>query len=100
MVSQHEIRIWRHHHIRIRSVIVVSPRYVIFDQLLAVEVHAPIFNANMVPGNSDYAFDKTLRRIAWIPEYYDVAVLDRLNAINEFVDEDALLIVQRGHHAG
>src|SRR5579872_6554229 len=54
----------------------------------------------MVSGNSDYTLYKTLRGVPRIAEYYDVAMLDGLNAIDEFIDENALLIVQGRHHAG
>src|SRR5437588_8368094 len=41
-----------------------------------------------------------LRGIPGIAEDDDVAALDRLPPVHELVDEDALLVVERGHHAG
>ena len=43
---------------------------------------------------------KALRRVARIAEHHDVAALDRLQPVDELVDENAFLVVERRHHAG
>ena len=58
-----------------------------------------VHDANVISRQANHALNETLRRITRITEYHDISALDRLNAINELVDEDAFLIIQRRHHA-
>ena len=55
---------------------------------------------DVVAGNTDHALDVALRSVSRIAEDDDVAALDRLPTIHELVDEDALLVLEAGHHAG
>ena len=48
----------------------------------------------------DYALDVTLRGVAGIAEDDHIAALYWLEAVDELVDENPFLILQRGHHAG
>ena len=58
-----------------------------------------IYDANVVSRYADHALDETLSRVPRIAKYHNVAVLDRFNSINKFIDEDAFLVIQRRHHA-
>src|SRR6202040_16357 len=49
---------------------------------------------------SNHSLDERLRAVERIPENDYVSTLDRLEAIDKFVDEDPLLIAQKRSHAG
>src|ERR1700683_2115840 len=66
----------------------------------AVYVDAPLPDINRISWQPDYALDKGFRPVERIPEDHDVASPNRLEAINELVDEDALLIGNHRGHAG
>ncbi len=100
MVAEHEVRIGRDHNIRIRAIVLVHSRDVIFDQQLPVEINAAIHDSDMIAGDTNHALNKALLRIPRIAEDDDVATLDGLNSIDELVNENALLVIKRRHHAG
>src|SRR6266850_4645662 len=100
VISQHEVTPGRHHDFGIGALIRVGRRNVVFDDRLLVDVQLARIDADLVSGNADHALDIALRGIPGITEYDDVAALDRLPAIDELVDEDTFLVVERGHHAG
>src|SRR5579872_4716005 len=52
--------------------------------------------------NRDDALDVGLAGIAREPKYDGIAAVDfsEMQAIDEFVDKNALLVIERGHHAG
>src|SRR5947209_17385608 len=70
-----------------------------FFQRTAVHVYLPLDNMHTVPRQADYTLDIALRRIEGVMEDNDVATLDRLQLVDELVDEDAFLILQAGEHA-
>src|SRR5258708_39560948 len=53
----------------------------------------------MVARESNDTLDETLRRVARIAKYHNVATLNRLQPINKLVDKNTFLIVKRRHHA-
>src|SRR5581483_157719 len=69
------------------------PRLVIFVQLEPVHVHASMLDPDHVTGHSDDAFDIALRRIPRVAEDHHVTAFDRLELVDEFIDEDALLVL-------
>src|SRR5436190_4283621 len=99
VVPEDEVRIRWHHYFGQGALVFVSERNVMFDEHSAVQNHVAIHDANMVSRYADHALDETLRRVPRIAKYHNVAVLDRFNTINKFIDEDAFLVVQRRHHA-
>src|SRR6202451_2054757 len=98
VIAQHEVGIGRNDRLRIRSRIGVNRGNVIFIHGLVVHIQLAAINADAVSTHSDYALDVALRRIAGIAKHDNVAALNGLQAIDEFVDEDAFLVGQRGHH--
>ena len=100
MVAEHEIGVRRNHNFGIRPPILISAGHIIFNQHLAIQKHASIDNAYVISGDPDHAFNETLLGIARIAKNHDVPALNGLDTIDEFVDEDAFLVVERRHHAG
>src|ERR1035441_10202354 len=84
------------------TVVAVLLRHVIFGQGLAVHNHHSTIDFHHVARQPDHTLDIGLRNIHREPEDHRVAALDVADAepVSEFVDEDALLIAQGGHHAG
>jgi hypothetical protein len=64
--------------------------------------HHSAIDFDYVARQPDHTLDIGLRDIHREPEDHRIAALDGADAeaVSEFVDEDALLIAQGGHHAG
>src|SRR6266436_3046620 len=99
MVAQHEIAVARNDELRIGMSVGIVARHIVFVESFSVDIDLPVLNADSVPCNSNNALDVAFRGIARVAEYNNVAALDRLPAIDELVDEDALLVFEAGHHA-
>ena len=67
---------------------------------MAVYIDDALPNLDLLARQTDHALDEGFRAVQGIPENDDVAALDRLEAIDEFVDENALLIGKQRRHAG
>jgi len=67
---------------------------------MAVNVNDAVANFHRFSRKADDAFDKRLGAIEGIPEDDDVAAVDGLKAVDELIDEDALLIGKKRGHAG
>jgi len=67
---------------------------------VAVDIDDALANLDAFSRKTDDALDERFRMVERIPENDDVATMNRLEAINKFVDEDALLIGEEGRHAG
>ena len=67
---------------------------------LAVDPDAAVVDEDGVAGKRDDALDVAFFRIARVVEDDDVAAGDFLEAEEEFVDEEAVLVAQAGLHAG
>src|ERR1700677_1203630 len=100
VIPQNEVAIRRNHRLWIRPRIGVGRRNVVFVQCFAVHIHLSAVDTDAISGYSDYAFYVALGRIARIAENDDISTGNRLQPIDEFVDEDALLVFKRRHHAG
>src|SRR5271166_1154201 len=100
MIAQHEIALRRHHNFRIRPRVGVGGRNVIFIESFAVDIDLATIDADAISGDANYALDVALRGITRIAKHDYVAARNRLQAVDELVDEDALLVGERGHHAG
>src|SRR6202044_1920909 len=77
-------------------------RHVIFNQRLPVDDHLALLHFHAIARHSDDALDVAFAGIARKPEDHSIAAIDvaKMEAVDKLVDEDALLIVERGHHAG
>src|SRR5215470_6157451 len=100
MIAEDEVAARRHYDFGVGPLVGIGRRDVVLDHWLFVYVYLPRVNANLVAGNADHALDVALGRVAGIAEDHDVAALDRFPAVDELVDEDALLVVEGRHHAG
>ena len=65
-----------------------------------VDVDAAVVDAEGVAGEGDDALDVALGVVAGVEEDDDVAAVDGLEAVGELVDEEAVLILEAGEHAG
>src|SRR5258708_9351711 len=99
MVAQHEVGVARNDELRIGTSVGIVARHIVFVESFSVDIDLPVHNADSVPRNSNNALDIAFRGVARIAEHDNVAALDWLPAIDELVDEDALLIFEAGHHA-
>src|SRR5271166_702553 len=100
MIAEHEITMRRHHGLGIGAHILVLLGQVWFVQAAFVDEEHAILDPDPIAGDGDHALDVALRGIARIAEYDDIAARNRLQLVNELVDEDPLLVLERGHHAG
>ena len=100
MIAEHVVMVVLHNGRGITLVINVFRGQIWLFEAPAINVNASIADADAVSGQAYDAFDIGLARIQGIPENNDVATLDRLKAVHEFVDEDALVILETRHHAG
>ena len=66
----------------------------------AVDINDALANFDILAGQTDDAFDERFRMVKRIPENNDIASLNRLEAIDKFIDKDALLVGEQGRHAG
>jgi len=75
---------------------------VVFGQGATVDEDRAVINFHGVTGQADHTFDVRLGLIGGIVKHDQVSTVDLADAraVNELVDEDALLVRQRGHHTG
>src|SRR5262245_37779095 len=90
------------HRIR-REIFRVQVRLV---DLHAVDVEPAVLDVDLLAGQPDHAFNVRLRRVVRVQQHDDVASFYRLfvadpfaQRVDELVDEDAILVVELGHHA-
>src|ERR1700733_2533802 len=100
MIAKNEIAVGWDGNFGIGASVGVFVGNVVFVEGFVVDKDLAVFDADSVSGCSDDAFDVAFGRVARVTEDYDVAALDGLPAIDEFVDEDALLVFEAWHHAG
>ena len=67
---------------------------------MAVHVDDARVDANAVACNGNHTLNVAFRRIARIAEDNDITAFNRLQLVDELVDEDPLLVLQGRHHAG
>jgi len=82
------------------AVVTVLEWHVGFGNKLAVHEHAAMFNAKAITRKRDDALDIALFGIARIVKDHDVAAIDGGEAVNEFVDEETVAVLEAGQHAG
>src|SRR4029077_7904338 len=67
---------------------------------VAIDIDDALANFHLFARQTDDALDERFRTVERVPEDDDVATLDGLEAIDKFVDENALLIGEERGHAG
>ena len=82
------------------AVVSVLGRHVGLGNELAVHEHAAMFNAKAIAGQRDDALDVALFRIARIVKDHNIAAIDGSEAVNEFVDEEPVAVLEARQHAG
>ena len=100
MVAHHEVAFLGYDDLRHRAAVAILLRDVTLAQRLAIEPDLAVIDTQSVAGESDDALDIAFFRIAGIVEDDDIAALDGLEAIDEFVDEEAVAILKARQHAG
>src|ERR1700733_2642255 len=102
MIAEHEIFLFGNHARRHRTLIAKLGRDVALHERLAVDDHLALVHFYTVARHSDHALDVGLARVARKPKDHRIAAVNvtEMEAVNKLVDEDPLLIVERGHHAG
>jgi hypothetical protein len=100
VIAHHKITAARNLGRAIVADVGVLGRNIRFLDFLIVHENGAAANFDSFPRKGDYAFDKGFRVIEGIPENYYVTTIDRLKAIDKFVDEDALLVGEERGHAG
>jgi hypothetical protein len=100
MVAHHEIVATLECSRAVVANIGVLRRDVRLGDFAAVDIYDAAANLYSLSRKSDDALDEGLGMIHRIPEHDDVAAVDGLEAVNEFIDEDALLIGEERRHAG
>ena len=78
----------------------VFGRDVRFLQRRAVDVNPPVAYTDELSRQPDHALDVRLRGVERVLEHDDVPAFDGLETVYKLIDEDPLMILQAGHHAG
>jgi len=100
MVAHNEIAAARKHSGRVVADVGILRRDVGLGDFVAVDIDDAAANFHGFSGKGDYPLDERFRAIQRIPEDDDVTAVDGFEAIDEFIDEDALLIGEQRGHAG
>ena len=100
VIPHYEILALRNLRGRVRPEIIGLGRNIRFRQEFPVQINLPLANFNRILWQPDDALDERLRAVQRIPENDDIAALNRIESVNEFVDENPLLIGDQGSHAG
>src|SRR3974377_2133311 len=91
MIAHHEVASARNRGGRVIADVRILRRNIRLGNLLPIDVDDAATNLDLLPGQGDDTFDKRLGAVQRIPEHYNITAIDRLKAINKFIDEDALL---------
>src|SRR5713101_2093828 len=67
---------------------------------LAVDVDHAVANLHSFTRQTNHAFYEGFRAVQRVPEDHHVSALDGFEPVDEFVDEDALLVGEQRRHAG
>src|SRR5207248_9613494 len=80
--------------------VLVLRRNVRFRNYFAVDVDGALANFDSFARQTDDTLDERFRVIERIPEHHDVAAVNGLEAVDKFIDKDALLVGEERSHAG
>ena len=87
-------------HLGLGAVVLIFDGDVGFVEGGAVDVDGSVVDAKVVAWESDDAFDVALGVVLRIEEDDYVAAVDVFEAVGELVDEEAVLVLEHGEHAG
>ena len=102
MVAQHIIFARRDHAQRRRNMVAIRFWHIRLVEQSLVYRNLSVRDLDLVSWYANNPLDEGFLRIAREPKHYSIAALDVGNskAIGKLIDENALLIHQRRHHAG
>ena len=102
VVAQDKVFALRHGHPIHRNAVAVFVGDVGLRELFIVDENPSAADLDVVTGNANDSLDEGFGGVAGEPENHCIATvyLGNAEAIGEFVDENALLIDERRHHAG
>ena len=99
MVAKHVVLPVRHGYRRVAGSVAVGSRHVRLAELRTVDPDAALSNLDDVPRQPDDSFDVGSRRIFRELEHDHVTALDAINAVEELVHEDPLVVRELRQHA-
>ena len=94
VVAHHEVIPFRNLHRTVARSVEIIRRNVRLGDFFAIDVHMAEPNFESLTGQRDNALDETFRSVERIPENDDIAAINWLEAIDNFVDEDVFLIAE------
>src|SRR5581483_6930040 len=100
MVTQQEIRMRGHRGLRHGLKVEIFTRNIRFFDGLAINVYLAVDDSDAIARNPDHAFYVAFGWVERRMEDNDVATFNRLELVDQFVDENALLVLQSRQHTG
>lgn len=100
MVTHDEVGGWGDDEFGLGAVVGEAGGDVGLGEALVVEVDATVIDADVVSGDGDDALDVALGVVVGVEEDDDVTVVDLSDVEGEFIDEEAILVLKTGVHAG
>src|SRR5260370_24927411 len=92
VIAHHKITVALHAQRAEVAQVLILRRNVRLSERRAINIHDSLTNFDDLAGQADDALDKGFCAVQRIPEDDYVAALDGLEAVNELVDENALLV--------
>src|SRR5713101_1492862 len=80
--------------------VLILRRNIGLGERCAIDVDNSLANLHDFAGQADHALNERFAAVQRIPEDHYIAALDGLEAIDKFIDEDALLVGEQRRHAG
>src|SRR5260370_36495037 len=101
VIAEDEIFVGRNGSGNHRTLVAILRWNIVLNQRLTIHDHVAMVYFYAIAWNGDDALDIRLARIAWKPENHCVAAIhiSEVEPVSELVDENAFLVVERGHHA-
>src|SRR6266851_9379633 len=100
VIAHHEITVLGNAHRPEIAQILVLPRHIRLGHNNSIDVNRALADLHGLATQAHDSFDERFRAVERIPEHYDVAALDGLEAVDKLVDEDAFLVGKQRGHAG
>jgi ferritin len=99
VVAHHEVVAFLHH---LRAPVVVPAvlgRHVVVLERDVLHVHSPVHDLYLLALFRDHPLDERLVRVDRVVEHHDVASARVAQSIDELVDDQPVLVFERGRHA-
>jgi hypothetical protein len=100
VVAHDEVFAFGDGHLGLGTVVLKLDGNVGFGERDAVDPDRSVVDAEVVSGKGDDSLDVALGAVLGIEEDDHVAAVDVLKAVGELVDEETILILEHGKHAG